>query len=166
MTPLAFYQVQETTPAAIDTVLPALLQRALEQSPVLVVAPTAARAQRLDESLWGTLGNLGPSSFLPHGMPLHGHALAQPILLINTEEESRPQTHAQHSAGPRLPVVLAGAESALEGLLTAGPNKLCYLFSTAAGEVERARSLYKTYKAAGHPLQYFAQEQGKWVPKG
>lgn len=166
MTPLVFYQVQESTPAAIDAVLPALLHKVLEQQPILVVAPTAARAQRLDEGLWGTLGSLGPSSFLPHGLPLHGNALTQPILIVNTEEESSPHAHAQHSAGPRLSVVLAGAESAIEGLLAVSPSKLCYLFSTAPNEVERARSLYKTYKAAGHPLQYFAQEQGKWVAKG
>ena len=162
---IAFYQVQETTPAALDAVLPSLLQRALEAGPVLVVAPTAARAQRLDEGLWGSLGNLGPSSFLPHGMPLHGNSAGQPLLLINTEEDPTPSNHAQHENGPRLPVVLAGAEAALESLLAAQPSKLCYLFTATPAEVERARTLYKTYKNAGHPLQYFAQEAGKWVTK-
>ncbi len=165
MTPLAFYQVQEATPAAIDAVLPALLQRATASHPVLLVAPTVARAQRLDEGLWGTLGTLSASSFLPHGMPLHGNSAQQPILIVNTEEESSPTPHLSATNGPRLPVVLAGAEAALGPLLQTECPKLCYLFSAVPAEVERARSLYKTYKAAGHPLQYFAQQEGRWVAK-
>ena len=165
MTPLAFYHVQETTPAALDAVLPALLQKVHETTPVLVVAPTAARAQRLDEGLWGGLGTLGPSSFLPHGTPLKGEAARQPILLVNLEDDTDPTPHLAHSQGTRLPVVLAGAEAALPALLARNPNKLCYLFTAAPNEVERARTLYKTHKAAGHPLQYFQQEGGRWVSK-
>ncbi|MCA3244484.1 MAG: DNA polymerase III subunit chi [Alphaproteobacteria bacterium] len=165
MTPVAFYQVQEATPAAVDAVLPGLLQKAYETTTVLVVAPTAARAQRLDEGLWGGLGNLGPSSFLPHGTPLKGDPTRQPILLVNLEDDPDPRGHQAHPGGLRLPVVLAGAESALPPLLATVPEKLCYLFSTTPTEVERARSLYKDYKTAGYPLQYFQQEAGRWVKK-
>ena len=165
MTPLAFYQVQENTPAALDAVLPGLLQKAYETTPVLVVAPTAARAQRLDEGLWGGLGPLGPSSFLPHGTPLKGNPAQQPILLVNLEDEADPTPQLTHTNEPRLPVVLAGAENALPLLLAAAPPKLCYLFSTAPTEVERARALYKAYKAAVHRLHYFQKENGRWASK-
>jgi len=163
MTPLLFYQVQEATPAAVDAVLPSLLLKIYETTPVLVVAPTAARAQRLDEGLWGGLGTLGPSSFLPHGTPAKGQAAQQPILLTNLEDDPAPAPHLTHPTGARLPVVLAGAETALEPLLATTPTKIYYLFSTAASDVIRARTLYQTLRTAGHPLQYFQQQEGRWV---
>ncbi len=165
MTTLAFYQVQDTMPAGVDTVLPPLLSKAIDNSPVLVIAPTATRAQRLDEGLWGGLGNLGPSSFLPHGTPAKGRPDRQPVLLINLEEDADCTAFMAHHKGPRLPIVLAGAESALAPLLTCTPEKICYLFSAMPADVERARLLYQQHKAAGQTLQYYKQENGRWVGK-
>jgi DNA polymerase-3 subunit chi len=163
MTPLYFYQVADITPAAVDAILPALLQKAYGSGQhTLLLAPNAERAQRLDEGLWGGLGALGPESFLPHAMLGKGQEEAQPILIANTEEHPELAAHAAQ----RLPLVLAGAEAPLPSLIDANPARIFYVFSTAPHDTTRARALYKTYKAQGHPLKYYAQENGRWVEKG
>jgi DNA polymerase IIIc chi subunit len=163
MTPISFYQVAESTPAAIDATLPGLLQKAYGSGQnILILAPTAERAQRLEEGLWGGLGALEPESFLPHAIIGKGNAEAQPILIANTEE----YTEFAEYAAQRLPLVLAGAEAPLPSLLAMQPTRLFYMFSAAPHDTARARELYKIYKTQGHPLKYYAQEDGRWVEKG
>ena len=116
----------------------------------------------MEEGLWGGLGNLGPESFLPHALIGKGHAESQPILIANTEEHTELSTYAAQ----RLPLVLAGAEAPLPALLAMNPSRVFYMFSTAPHDTSRARDLYKIYKTQGHPLKYYAQEEGRWVEKG
>ena len=167
MTPLHFYQVAEATPAAIDAMLPALLGKAYASSqPMLVLAPTAERAQRLEEGLWGGLGALGPESFLPHGKAGGAQDTTQPILIGNLEEHEDATPLLVAEKGTRAPIVLAGAEAALPALLGQNTSRVFYVFSTAAHDTTRARALYKEHKAQGRALKYYAQENGRWVEKG
>lgn len=163
LTPIHFYQVADATPASVDATLPALLQKAYGAAQnILIIAPTAERAQRLEEGLWGGLGPLGPESFLPHALIGKGNESTQPILIANTEEHPELTEHAAQ----RLPLVLAGAEAPLPALLASNPARVFYMFSTAPHDTTRARELYKTYKAQGYPLKYYAQDNGRWVEKG
>lgn len=150
---VSFYQVKGETPGAVDAVLPALLGKAMGAGNVLLVAPTAGRMQRLEESLWEP--GVG---FLPHGVIGGAHDGLQPVLLAHAG--------AEVVAGGRLPVVLAGAEGALDGLLAEGQGRLLYVFESASTSVERARSLWKGLKGKeGLALKYWAQEGAGWVAK-
>ena len=154
--PIAFYHTGGDTPAALDAVLPALLEKAVAGgNTILLVAPTAARQQRLDEALW----SYRDTAFLPHGKPEDGVVEGQPILIVSAEE---PLTG--YAAG-RIPVVLAGAESVLDALLAAAPGRVLYMFSAAVADVERGRGLFKQLKAAGHELSYYLQTEKGWEKK-
>ena len=162
MTTLLFYQVAESTPAAVDAVLPSLLGKIVGTGqPILLLAPTAERAQRIDEHLWG----YAAESFLPHAQAGTPRDAAQPILVGNLEQQPEILPLLPANQANRLPVLLAGAEAPLPTLLGTNPEKLCYLFSTAPTDVARARTLYKQFKDAGHSLRYFAQEGERWVQK-
>jgi len=166
MTQIQFYQVAEATPASADSVLPALLQKAYASGqPVLVVAPTAERALRLDEGLWGGLGNLGAESFLPHAKAGTPTDATQPILIAHLEDTPAPASLLVAEQSPRLPIILAGAEASLPALLAANPEKIFYIFTPAPHDTTRARTLYKTHKEAGHSVRYFAQTEGRWIEK-
>ena len=153
---VGFYHTAGDNPAAVDAVLPALLEKAVGGgSRIMLVAPTAARQQRLDEALW----SYRDTAFLPHGKPEDGPPEEQPILIVNAEEPV-----AGFAAG-RIPVVLAGAESVLEVLLAAGQGRVLYMFSAASADVERGRGLFKQLKAAGHEISYYLQGEKGWEKK-
>jgi DNA polymerase-3 subunit chi len=150
---VSFYQVKGETPGAVDAVLPALLGKAMGVGPVLLVAPTENRAQRLEESLWEP-----GAGFLPHGLAGGAHDGLQPVLLVAAAGDV--------ASGGRLPVVIAGAEGALEGLLAEAPERLLYVFESASTSVERARGVWKGLKGReGVELKYWAQEGGRWASK-
>jgi DNA polymerase-3 subunit chi len=156
MTILHFYQVQQPTPAAVDAVVPPLASKAAAAGqPLLLVAPTLTRARRLDELLW----TFTAESFLPHAQAGCAHPHWQAVLLTHAEEQSFLMPEG------RLPLVLAGAESALEPIKKAGAEKIFYLFSAAPHDVERARALYKQHQAAGDTLKYFQQAETGWEAK-
>lgn len=153
---VGFYHTAGDNPAAVDAVLPALLEKAVGAgNRILLVAPTAARQQRLDEALW----SYRDTSFLPHGKPEDGPPEEQPILIVNAEEP------VEAYAAGRVPVVVAGAETVLEALLAAAPGRVLYMFSAASADVERGRGLFKQLKAAGHELSYFQQTEKGWEKK-
>lgn len=151
---VSFYQVKGETPGAVDAVLPALLGKAMGVGQVLLVAPTENRAQRLEESLWEA-----GSGFLPHGLEGSGHEAAQPVLLA-------PAREGMDAAG-RLPVVLAGAEVSMEGVLASGgAGRVLYVFESSGPVVERARALWKGLKGKeGLELKYWQQEGAGWASK-
>lgn len=154
--PVAFYHTGGETPAALDSVLPTLLEKAVGAgNRILLVAPTAARQQRLDKALW----SYRDASFLPHGKPEDGKPELQPILIVNAEDE-----FSGFLSG-RIPVVLAGAESALEKVLAATPSRALYMFTAATADVERGRGLFKQLKGAGHELSYHQQTEKGWEKK-
>lgn len=153
---VAFYHTGGETPAALDAVLPTLLEKAVGAgNRILLVAPTAARQQRLDEALW----NYRDTAFLPHAKPEDGKPELQPILIVTAEEE------VAGFVDGRIPVVLAGAESVLDTLLAANPSRALYMFTAATADVERGRGLFKQLKGAGHELSYHQQTEKGWEKK-
>ena len=160
MTPIAFYHTAGETPASLDAVLPALLEKALKGgNRVLLIAPTPARQQRLDEALW----SYAESAFLPHGKPDDAPPAAQPVLLVTAEDDFT--RYLTDKDTPRIPVLLAGAESALPSLTAAPIARILYLFTASTADVERGRSLFKQLKTAGHAMSYHQQTPSGWEKK-
>lgn len=156
MFPIAFYHTVGDNPAALDSVLPPLLEKALKgNNRILLVAPTPARQQRLDETLW----SYADAAFLPHGKPTDPKPEMQPVL-IATPEDDLPTLLAT-----RIPIVLAGAESALPILSAATPARMLYLFTASTADVERGRTLFKQLKTAGHAMSYHQQTASGWEKK-
>lgn len=160
MSTISFYQVTGDVPAALDGVLPPLLEKMLKSGvQALVVAPTEARCTRLDETLW----TYAESSFLPHATLSDAHPENHPVLLAYADETHNPLAQV---AG-RTPLVLAGAEGTLEGLLAqpTPPEKILYMFTASQPDVARARPLFKGLKEKGHSLQYWQQTEKGWQNK-
>lgn len=160
MTQVSFYQVTGELPASLDAVLPPLLEKILKSgAQVLLVAPTESRCTRLDETLW----TYAEASFLPHAKVADAHPGAHPVLL--TWAEGAPA--AQGQAAGRIPVILAGAEGALEMFLSQSvpPEKILYMFTAGQADVARARPLFKGLKEKGHTLQYWQQTEKGWQNK-
>lgn len=156
MASITFYHTAGDTPAALDATLPPLLEKIISSNTqALVICPTESRANRLDETLW----TFADVSFLPHATTAHATPQTQPVLLTHAEDS--PIAHANQ----RLPVVLAGAEAALEPLLATSPQKILYLFSATQADVARARPLFKSLKQQGHSVQYFQQTATGWQKK-
>jgi DNA polymerase-3 subunit chi len=156
MAQISFYHTTGETPAALDGVLPSLLQKAVASGQkVLLVAPTAARCRRLDEALW----SFAESSFMPHAMVDDPHPAEQPILLASAEADVTPHV------GGRIPVIVTGAEGALAPILGSTPSRVLYMFTAAGADVERARPLFKQLKAEGHQLAYWQQTASGWQQK-
>lgn len=154
--PIAFYHTLGDNPASLDAVLPALLEKAVRGgNRVLLVTPTAARQQRLDETLW----TYSDAAFLPHGKPDDPKPHAQPILITTADEDIT--LHLES----RIPVLLAGAESALATITTASPARMLYLFTASTADVERGRQLFKQLKTAGHAMSYHQQTASGWEKK-
>ncbi len=155
-TPIAFYHTVGETPASLDSVLPPLLEKALKgTNRILLIAPTPARQQRLDETLW----SYSETSFLPHGKPDDGKPELQPVLIVTPEDD-----FASYLTD-RIPVLLAGAESALPSLTASGASRILYLFSASTADVERGRTLFKQLKGQGHPMSYHQQTATGWEKK-
>ena len=156
MIPIAFYHTIGDTPAALDSVLPPLLEKALKAANrILLVTPTPARQQRLDEVLWG----YSEAAFLPHGKPSDPKPTLQPVLITTAEED-----FATHLDG-RIPVLLAGAESALPAITAANPARILYMFTASTADVERGRTLFKQLKGQGHTMSYHQQTATGWEKK-
>lgn len=156
MANINFYHTQGDTPAALDAILPSLLQKALTGGhKALVVAPTTGRRGRLDESLW----SFAESSFMPHATVEDPHPSLQPILLAGAEDD----LSAHHSG--RVPFILAGAEATLPTLLQTQPERLLYLFTGAVADLDRARPLWKELKGQGHAVTYWQQTAQGWQKK-
>ena len=145
MTEVYFYHLERSP---LETVLPRLLQASLKRGwRVVVQAGSDQRVEALASVLW----TFDEEAFLPHGSKADGYAELQPVWITDTAE-------APNGACVRFYV--DGAEvSAVDGLLRA-----VVLFDGADPEaVERARQDWKRFKAEGHAISYWQQdEQGLW----
>ncbi len=146
MSEIAFYHVTRGT---LEQVLPRLLEKVLESGRRAVVrCPTAERVEALDRVLW----TYAPDSFLPHGTAADGFLDRQPIVL--TEGTERPNGAE----------VLVLVEDAPEAGLEAFERVLVPFDGGDPSAVERARGRWRAWRAAGHRLVYWQQdEQGRWV---
>jgi DNA polymerase-3 subunit chi len=145
MTPVFFYHLERQP---LEAVLPKLLATSLERGwRVVVQAGSGERAEALAAHLW----SYDEESFLPHGTKADGFPDLQPIWLTAADENP-------NDANVRFYV--DGAEVGLiEGL-----TRAVILFDgNDPDAVDAARAGWKRFKAAGHELTYFQQdEQGRW----
>jgi len=148
MTDIRFYHM---ITKRLEQALPELLAKAITVQPRIVVkAGSRERVETLDSLLW----TYDAGSFLPHGYIRDGNEAEQPIWL--TTEDDNPN-------GAQILVLADGATS---------PHVkdyalCCELFDgNDEDAVKAARARWSTYKAEGHELTYFQQdEQGRWVKK-
>lgn len=145
MTPVFFYHLERQP---LDAVLPRLLTMSIERGwRVVVRAASDERAEALAAQLW----SFDDESFLPHGTKSDGFAELQPVWL--TAEDENPND-------ANIRIYVDGAEVGDIGGLT----RAVILFDGNDGQaVEAARAGWKRFKAAGHEVSYWQQdEQGRW----
>ena len=145
MTPVFFYHLERHP---LDAVLPKLLATSLDRGwRVVVQAGSEERAEALAAHLWSH----DEESFLPHGTKADGLPDLQPIWLTAVDENPN---------GANVRFYVDGAEvGPIEGL-----TRAVILFDgNDPDAVEAARAGWKRFKAAGHEVTYFQQdEQGRW----
>lgn len=145
MTEVRFYHLVRTD---LARALPQMLQRTLERGQrALVVLGSNERVEALNAALW----TYDPKSFLPHGSAAEGHAEDQPVWLTDSDENPN---------GAQVLFLTEGAHSNRLGDFAL----VAELFDGRDEEaVAAARERWKEYKAAGHELTYWRQdERGRW----
>lgn len=148
MTDIRFYHM---ITKRLEQALPELLAKAITVQPrVVVKAGSRERIETLDNVLW----TYDAASFLPHGAAHDGFESDQPIWLT-TEDDNPNQA--------KMLILTDGAVSDH----VAEYELCCELFDgNDEDAVAAARGRWTAYKAAGHDLTYFQQdEQGRWVKK-
>ncbi|MDY0008932.1 MAG: DNA polymerase III subunit chi [Bdellovibrionales bacterium] len=148
MTDIRFYHM---ITKRLEQALPELLAKAITVQPrVVVKAGSRERIETLDSLLW----TYDSASFLPHGYARDGFEADQPVWLT-TEDDNPNQA--------KMLILTDGAVSDH----VAEYELCCELFDgNDADAVAAARRRWTAYKAAGHDLTYFQQdEQGRWVKK-
>jgi DNA polymerase-3 subunit chi len=151
VTEVRFYHLQR---ARLESVLPVILERCHQRSErVLVLAGSAERVEALAALLW----TYKPESFLPHGTARDGEAAEQPIFLAPAEADGRP---AENPNGAGVLILSDGAQHPGVGEF----RLACELFDGHdEAAVTAAREQWRRYRAAGHTVVYFQQDDaGKW----
>jgi DNA polymerase-3 subunit chi len=140
-----FYQLADTS---AEPVIASISEKVLEaDGRLLIVADDEALLARLDRILW----DLGPASFLPHGIAGGSDDARQPILLSTSPD-------APNQARNLLIADGTWREAALTY------DRSFYLFDN--GMLEDARLAWKLLAGRdGIERRYWAREDGKWVKK-
>jgi len=149
-----FYHLQHQP---LETVLPSLLEKALEKGwRVVVQASAEERLDALDTTLW----TYADGSFLAHGRARDGDPEMQPVYLT---------TGAENPNGAQLRLLVEGAD--VPALFADGScdayERLILLFDGAdEDQLTGARAQWKTLKEQGRTLAYWQQgERGGWEKK-
>lgn len=147
MTEIRFYHLQSQV---LEEALPLIVEKALARSFKVLIRAEPGRLAALDEALW----TYSKDSFLPHGTRETGHAERQPVYL--TEGDDNPNA--------------ADLLILTDGRPAEKPDdyKLCCdIFDGADPRaIEKARQRWVDYKAAGHAVSYFQQDDsGRWEQK-
>jgi DNA polymerase-3 subunit chi len=144
MTEIRFYHL---TRSSLEQVLPDLLDKTLERGwRAVVMAGSVERTEAVTQQLW----TAQPNSFLPHGNAKDGHAVHQPIWL--TADDERPN-------GAEILFLIDGAASQQ----LADYQRVCELFDgNDESAVAEARRRWKQYKADGHTISYWQQDERGW----
>lgn len=145
MTEIRFYHLQRSS---LDAVLPPMLEKTYARGQRAVVRlGSAERVEALASRLW----TYSERSFLPHGSARDGRPERQPIWL--TVEDENPN-------GAQVLFLADGA-----GSDRVATYELCVELFDGADEsaVAAARGRWRDYKAQGHKLLYFQQDEtGRW----
>jgi DNA polymerase-3 subunit chi len=145
MTPVFFYHLERRT---LEDVLPKLLQTTLERGwRAVVQAGSEERAEALAAHLW----SFEEESFLPHGTRADGFPDLQPVWLTAADENP-------NNANIRF-YVDGAPVGEIEGLTRA----VVLIDGNDAAMLERARADWKRFRAAGHEVSYWQQDdRGRW----
>lgn len=133
----------------VEDVLPGLLARGLQRGLRLAVqSPDPERLKRVSERLWAH----EDVAFLAHGDASTPLPALQPIYLTATDENPN---------GAAYRFFIDGAEpQSLEGLARAS----IMFDGSDAGAIEKARAAWRRFKAEGHSISYWKQDEGgRWV---
>ncbi|MBM3572033.1 MAG: DNA polymerase III subunit chi [Alphaproteobacteria bacterium] len=145
MAEVSFYHLL-TRP--LEWALPRLLEKIAERGArAVVMAGTEERVEWLNQQLW----TYDPNSFLAHGSARDGDAVEQPIWLTAADENPN---------GATFLLLIDGAASA-----TINQYERCFdIFDgNDQASVAAARLRWTHYKAAGHGVTYWKQnERGGW----
>ena len=148
MSEVRFYHLQRMR---LEVALPKMLERCLDRGDrAVVMLGSPERVEALAAQLW-TYNDRG---FLPHGTAEDGFGARQPIWLTAVDENPN---------GAQILFLADGAESA-----EMAAYKLCVELFDGADEqaVAAARRRWAAYKATGHALSYFQQnDSGAWEQK-
>lgn len=148
MTEIRFYHIQKKS---AEVTVFELAERALTRGHrILIRLRDEADAVRLNDFLWTNK----PESFLPHGTAQDGNAEMQPVFLTATNDNPNEADTL---------FLMPGAESS--GI---DAFKLCcdIIDGHSEEDISNARSRYRDWKAAGHSLSYWQQDDaGKWEQK-
>jgi DNA polymerase-3 subunit chi len=150
MTEVFFYHLER---AALETVLPGLLEKTLERGwKALVRVGSEERIAALDSHLW----TYREESFLPHGLARDPHAAEQPILLT-TEGANPNRAEALFLVDGAEPKDWSSPE-------IAGATRIVLIFDGRdPAALDAAREHWKQAKASGHDVTYWQQAaSGKW----
>lgn len=149
MAEIGFYHLTRST---LEQALPRLLERTLQAGKrAVVIVGSVERAENLASTLWSAV----PESFMPHGTAKDGFAERQPIWL--TDKDENPNGAQFLFLADR-----AGSERVAD-------YERCFeLFDGRdEGAVAQARERWKVYRAAGHGVKYWQQDdRGAWQEKG
>lgn len=148
MTEIRFYHLQRSS---LDAALPPMLERTYARGQrAVVLLGSAERVEALASRLW----TYSERSFLPHGTARDGRAERQPVW-ITAEDEN-----------PNAAEVLFLADGGRSDRVAS--YAMCVeLFDGADDDaVAAARLRWRDYKAQGHQLLYFQQDDsGRWEQK-
>ena len=146
MTQLHFYRVSNSPFAPV---LAALLRRYVDNGlRVIVRGVSLQRMEKIDKELWSVPGD----GFLPHGMANCDYEAEHPVLI----------TVERRVAGPADGLVaIDGAEVELEE--ASEFKRISFVFEReTSDELSSARKHWKLFSEAGHPMQYWNYENGRW----
>ena len=146
MTPVFFYHLERQP---LEKVLPRMLLTSLERGwRVVVQAASDDRAEALAALLW----TFDEESFLPHGTKADGYPELQPVWLTALDENPNNATVRFYVDG--------AAVGEVEGLTRA----VIIFDGNDAEALDQARAGWKRFRAAGHEVSYWQQdEQGRWI---
>ena len=149
MAEVYFYHLEQRP---LEQVLPTLVAKSVERGwRAVIQATTPERVDALDTLLW----TFDEASFLAHGTAKDGHPELQAVFL--TTDDGNPN-------GAAVRFFVDGADVAD----LSGYARAVHLFDGHDPDaVARARTQWKTARAAGHTIVYWQQDdQGRWVKKG
>ncbi len=148
MTDISFYHLQRRS---LEETLPKLLERVIaSKQRAVVLAESEEQVEAISSRLW----TYDADSFLPHGSARDGFPAQQPIYLTSGEENPNGATILVLIDG-RLPGFLSGFARCLDLFNGHDPES-----------VQGARERWRAYKAGGHPVTYWQQnDDGRWEKK-
>ena len=144
-----FYQLER---ASLDQVLPELLEKTLARGWRAQVRATGVdRIDHLEDWLWAWRED----SFIAHGRGDEAMAERQPVLLT---------TGADNPNGAKALFLIDGAEP---GDISAYERCIVIFDGRDDAALAQARGCWKTFKAAGLPVAYWRQGEGRgWEKQG